>query len=138
MSSSDDDLIEAAREVRERAYAPYSRFRVGAALRLKNGVVVTGVNLESCSYGLTVCAERNAVATAVAGGAAPGDIEIVAIAAAAERPTPPCGACRQVLAEHAGAGARVLLYNVRDGAREEMSLAELLPRAFDRGSFTAP
>jgi homotetrameric cytidine deaminase len=127
-------LINAAVEARARAYAPYSRFQVGAALMLRDGQVVTGVNVENASYGLTVCAERNAIAAAVNAGAGPGDISSVAIATEAEQAAPPCGACRQVLAEFGKPESPVLLYNVKDGKAERATLAELLPHAFLRES----
>jgi homotetrameric cytidine deaminase len=123
-------LIDAAVQARGRAHAPYSRFKVGAALVLRDGTVVTGVNVENASYGLTVCAERNAIAAAVNAGAAVGDVSLVAVAAESETPTPPCGACRQVLAEFLKPAAVVLLHNTRDGKTQRTSMAELLPNAF--------
>jgi cytidine deaminase len=92
-----DPLLEAAREVRRRAHAPYSAFAVGAAVRDERGRIHVGCNVENASYGLTVCAERNAVAAAVAGGAR--HIRAAAVVSAARPPASPCGACRQVLAE---------------------------------------
>jgi len=133
MTPSWQPLVEAASEARQHAYAPYSGFRVGAALQLDDAVV-TGVNVENCSYGLTVCAERNAIAAAVRSGAEPGSVLAVAIVADAEGPTPPCGACRQVLAEFVAPNARVILHNLRDGSSTEMAFTELLPHAFDRSS----
>jgi cytidine deaminase len=130
-------LIERALSAREKAYAPYSRFRVGAALLLKNGQTVVGANVENCSYGLSVCAERHAVAAAVMAGALPGDVIGVAVVADAATATPPCGACRQVLAEFATPDAFVVLYNLRDQHEVMLHMAELLPRAFDRESFSA-
>jgi len=126
------DLVAAAVTARARAYAPYSRFRVGAALLLADGRVVTGVNVENASYGLTVCAERNAVSAAVLAGMRPGDLRALAVAAEADGPVSPCGACRQVLAEFATPDTPVLLHNVRDGATVEHTVAELLPHAFAR------
>jgi len=130
MTPAEDTLVAAAIAARLHAYAPYSKFAVGAALRLANGSVITGVNVENVSYGLTVCAERNAIAAAVQGGAAPGDLRLLAIAAHSDQPVPPCGACRQVLAEFADASLPVLLHNVATGMTEHTSLGELLPRAF--------
>jgi len=123
-----DGLVAAARAARRRAYAPYSRFQVGAAL-LAGGRVFQGCNVENASYGLTVCAERGAVAAMVAGGAR--RIEAVAVASATVPPTPPCGMCLQTLAEFAGPELLVVLAGGR-GARLETTLGALLPQAFTR------
>jgi len=123
-------LIDAALEARTRSYAPYSKFHVGAALLLRDGRIVTGTNVENVSYGLTVCAERHAIAAAVGAGAKPGDVVSVAIVALAEGPTPPCGACRQVLAEFMSPDAHVLMHNLRDQQTVTQTLGELLPSAF--------
>ena len=122
-------LIEAARAARRNAHAPYSGFRVGAAVMAGDRVFV-GVNVENASYPLSVCAERNAVGAAIAAG----EHEILAVAVVADdgEPTPPCGGCRQVLHEF-GPGMRVVSEN-EEGKRAEWSLAELLPHAFDRSS----
>ena len=122
------ELIAAARAVRARAWAPYSRFRVGAAV-LAGGAIHRGCNVENASYGLTVCAERNAVAAAVAAGAR--RIDAVAVASGTSPPTPPCGACLQVLAELGRRSTAVILLGAR-GARVETTLGDLLPRAFGR------
>jgi len=121
-------LVAAARAARRKAYAPYSRFRVGAAV-LAGRAVFRGVNVENASYGLTICAERVAVAAAVAAGAR--RIDAVAIASGTREPTPPCGACLQVLAEFGGPELPVVLAG---GGRlvVETTLGELMPRAFGK------
>jgi len=103
---SRDELLSQARTVADRAYAPYSRFRVGAALRTVTGEVYTGVNMENRSYGLTICAERGAVQRAVADGHTRFS-EIAVVCPDADQPTAPCGACRQVLSEFMDAEAQV-------------------------------
>jgi len=118
-----DTLVEAAWVVRDRAYAPYSKFRVGAALLAADGRVFTGCNVENLSYGLTICAERVAVGTAIAAGAS--EFSAVAVVADTKVPISPCGACRQVMAEFRV--GRVWLAN-RDECLE-FTLEALLPRA---------
>lgn len=121
-------LERAAREVQTRAHAPYSRYRVGAALLTDAGSVHTGCNVESASYGLTVCAERNAIAAMVAAGErAP--VAIVVVTAGPEAGSP-CGACRQVLAEFATELPIRLVTADGAGAPTTTSLEELLPLAF--------
>ncbi len=120
-----EGLVEAARAIREHAYAPYSGFLVGAAL-LAGGRVFTGVNVEIASYPISVCAERNAVAAMVAAGER--RVEAVAVVTDAPTPTPPCGGCRQCLWEF-GPGAVVVAHTL-EGGRTRWSLAELLPSAF--------
>ena len=119
-------LLRAARAARRNAHAPYSRFRVGAAV-LAGGRVHAGANVENASYGLTLCAERVAACAAIAAGARRLDAVVVASPRAA--PIPPCGACLQTLAELAGPGLPVVLVGAR-GRRVRTSLGELLPRAF--------
>jgi len=121
-------LARAARAARRRAYAPYSRFRVGAAVRA-GGALHAGCNIENAHYGLTVCAERVGVAAAVAAGAR--RIDAIAIASGTDEPTPPCGMCLQTLAEFAGPELPVRLAGARGGT-VDTTLGELLPRAFTR------
>jgi cytidine deaminase len=121
-------LARAAVAVRRKAYTPYSRFRVGAAV-LAGGDIHVGCNVENASYGLTVCAERAAVAGAVAAGVR--RLSAVAVASGTVPPTPPCGMCLQTLAEFAGPELPVVLVGAR-GAREETTLGALLPKAFTK------
>jgi cytidine deaminase len=118
-----DALVAAAAAVQKRAYAPYSHFAVGAALRAADGAIYVGCNVENASYGLTICAERNAVAHAVASGAH----EFIACAVMTTNGVSPCGACRQVLAEFNPQMTVILV----DGAGNQRvhSLADLLPGA---------
>jgi len=119
-----NELVSAARQVRENAYAPYSRFQVGAALRTASGRIFCGCNVENLSYGLTVCAERAAVFAAVAAGET--KFEAIAIVADSGTPVTPCGACRQVMAEFSS-DLKVCSANLQD-QRYETTIAELLPR----------
>lgn len=119
------DALDRARAVAARAHAPYSGVRVGAVLVDADGREHPGVNVESASYGVTICAERSALARAVTDGA--GELRRLAVARADGAPISPCGACRQALAELGG--ALVVTYLAPDGLRER-SLAELLPDPF--------
>ena len=119
-------LREAALRALVNAYAPYSNFRVGAALKTRGGEVVTGCNMENSAYGLAICAETLAVASAVSQGLT--DFDEIAIATDDGEPTPPCGACRQVLNEFAP-NIRISSYT-RDGKEAVWTLDELLPHAF--------
>jgi cytidine deaminase len=121
-------LIARARAVQPRAYAPYSKFSVGAAI-VADGRVFEGVNVENAAYPLCTCAERAAVAAAVTAGARA--IEAVAVSTGASPPASPCGACRQILIELAPDPAAVRVVSVNDrGERREWTLAELLPDGF--------
>lgn len=122
-----DRLVEAALEARARARAPFSGFQVGAALEEEDGRIFTGCNVESASYGLTMCAERVAVFRAVAEGGR--RFARIVVTADSETLTPPCGACRQVLWELCG-DVEIVLVNLK-GARETVRLSALLPRPFD-------
>lgn len=125
MKKEYSSLVAAAKKAMKNAYAPYSKFKVGAAVLGGSGKIYAGVNVENASYGLTVCAERNAVAAAAAAGEK--RIKAVAVAADTSRPTPPCGACRQVLAEFCG-DADVILAGRKGIATRKLSA--LLPEAF--------
>src|SRR5437868_2775068 len=119
-------LREAALRALNNAYAPYSHFRVGAALRTRRGEIVVGSNIENSAYGQAICAETLAIASAVSQGLK--DFEEIAIATEDKEPTPPCGACRQVLSEFAP-NIRISSYT-RNGKEAAWSLGELLPHAF--------
>ena len=120
------ELMLAAERARRRAYAPYSAFPVGAALLLRDGRVIPGCNVENASYGLSVCAERNAVWKAVSEGAR--DFAAIAITAREGHGAPPCGSCRQVL--HEFAPALQVYYRSAKGAIVKRTLAALLPEGF--------
>ena len=121
----DQELYDAAVKARKNAYCPYSHFAVGAAVRTRDGRIFTGCNIENASYGLTVCAERNAIFAAVKEGYR----EFLALLVTADTPEPvsPCGACRQVMAEFKI--SNVLLTNVQ-GAYQETTIEALLPDGF--------
>ena len=121
------DLVTAARRARRRAHAPFSGFRVGAALETASGVIVGGCNIENASYGLTLCAERVAMFKALSDGHR--RFRRIAVVADTEAPTPPCGACRQILWEFGG-DLEVVLANLRR-VQERLQLSALLPRPFE-------
>lgn len=122
-------LIRAAEAARDNAHAPYSRYRVGAALVTVDGRVFSGCNVENASFGLSVCAERNAVAAAVAAGAR--EFRLLVVVTDSSPPAAPCGACRQVLAEF---GSFLVLLVNPAGERLASSVAELQPRPFRGGN----
>jgi cytidine deaminase len=121
-----DSLFEHADEARRKAYAPYSRFRVGVAVLATDGSVHLGCNVENASYPLTMCAERNALARMVVDGKKP---LAVAILVASRRPTPPCGACRQVLSELCAPSLQVRS-RTSSGKEQRFTVKGLLPHAF--------
>jgi cytidine deaminase len=123
----DEELIAAAISVRAQAYAPYSKFAVGAAVRSMDGRIFTGVNVENVSYGLTICAERTAIVQAVAAGKR--QLTRLVVATDGPQPSAPCGACLQVMAEFDI--TNVILCTL-DGLRQEFLLSELLPHAFHK------
>lgn len=131
--SARDELIAAARAAQEGAYAPHSRFRVGAALRFADGSIVTGTNVENASYGLSLCAETVAVAKALGEGRRGGLVE-VAVTGSGEGTITPCGRCRQVLHELADLGdTDPLILCCGPAEMREVRLSSLLPDAFGPG-----
>jgi cytidine deaminase len=123
-------LLRRARTAARRAYAPYSKFNVGAAVRTTRGAIFTGVNVENASYGLTICAERNAIAAAVAGEGAKMRLAAIAVfVTAGDGGFPPCGACRQVIAEFA-TPETVAVFGGADGEPVVTGASDLLPHAF--------
>jgi cytidine deaminase len=128
LARSDRELIAAAKQARLRAHAPWSQFKVGAAARF-GATIVPGCNVEFDVYGLTNCAERSAIFSAFAIGAARKPLAAVAVVADTPDPVLPCGACRQVLFERGGPELRVILANLRGDARV-MRMQELLPEGF--------
>lgn len=123
-------LLDAARAVREMAYVPYSRFKVGAAIRGRSGAIYRGCNVENVAYPEGTCAEAGAIAAMVAAG----ETELIEVAVIADSPSPvpPCGGCRQKLAEFARADTQVLLATT-EGATLATTVGELLPGRFDAG-----
>ncbi|HEX8399505.1 MAG TPA: cytidine deaminase [Pyrinomonadaceae bacterium] len=128
MDNKRKELVEAASAVRENSYAPYSKFRVGAAVEAKDGKIYSGCNIESASYGLTVCGERVAIWKAVSEGEH--EFKQIAVVVDTEELTPPCGVCRQILWEFCG-NVPVTLANL-SGKSETVMMEDLLPRAFGR------
>ncbi|MDE4542593.1 MULTISPECIES: cytidine deaminase [unclassified Thermoanaerobacterium] len=122
-----EKLLEVAKEARESAYAPYSKFKVGACVITSNGKIYKGCNIENSSYGLTNCAERTALFSAYANGDR--DIEAIAVVADTDGPVSPCGACRQVMYELGGEDMTVILGNMK-GDFVIKKAKDLLPYAF--------
>ena len=122
-------MVELAREAQKRAHAPYSGFKVGSALRTRTGEIVTGCNVENASFGLTLCAERVAVFKAISEGMRPDEFTAVAVVADTDQPTPPCGACRQILWEFCGDIPVILATPAEVKAVHQ--LRDLLPHPFD-------
>lgn len=120
-------LLDAANQLLDKAYAPYSHFRVGASLVTPNGRIFSGCNVENASFGLTVCAERNAVFQMVAGGER--EISSILIASESDMWIPPCGACLQVLAEFSKPETKIWLAN-RAGNIQEFTFSHLMPQIF--------
>lgn len=124
-----NDLLKQAIEARKNAYVPYSQFKVGAAILLKNGEVIKGSNIENASFGLTNCAERSALYSLYSQGYKKEDIVAIAVSGDTESPISPCGACRQVMMELVPSNTPIYLTNLR-GDVKETSTKELLPYAF--------
>jgi cytidine deaminase len=129
MAVTAEQLISAATEAMHRAFAPYSDFKVGAALETASGEMVSGCNIENASYGLTMCAERVAIFKAVSEGVR--EFTRIAVVTDTDRLTPPCGACRQIIWEFCG-DVPVIMSNLK-GETKECRMGELLPDAFDGG-----
>ena len=126
---TDAELMEVAKAYRLRAYAPYSHFQVGAAVRTRAGHVYGGCNIENAAYSPGNCAERTAIFRAIADGRQPGDFVSLAVVGDTQGPISPCGACRQVILELGGAGLEVVLANLGD-AVAVTTAEQLLPGAF--------
>lgn len=128
--------LVAAKAVMQRAHAPYSGFHVGAAIVMSDGEIFAGCNVESASYGLTLCAERSGLSAAIAarGSLGPSSVEAVVITTESDSPTPPCGACRQWLAEFAPLAT--VLSVAGNGAERRWTVKELLPAAFTGDQLT--
>jgi cytidine deaminase len=120
-------LIEEAKVAREKAYVPYSKFKVGAALLTEDGTVIHGCNIENAAYSMTNCAERTALFKAYSDGIT--KFKAIAVVADTDGPVAPCGACRQVISELVGKDTKIILTNL-NGAIKELSVEELLPGAF--------
>lgn len=126
-----DELLAMAWQAYDRAYCPYSKFQVGAALETSKGQRFNGCNVEVANYGCTLCAERTAIVKAVSEGAmGPGELEIMVIAAATPEAIGPCGSCRQMIEEFAHKETRIVLSNHRGQIAAEYKHRELLPLAF--------
>jgi cytidine deaminase len=123
-----EQLVEAARAARRHAVADFSGFRVGAALETDAGEIITGCNIENATYGLTVCAERVAIFKALSDGKR--SFRRIAVVADTQDPTPPCGACRQIIWEFCG-DAEVIIANLTD-VKRQLPMRELLPLPFDK------
>ena len=139
MSVQERTLVKAAWLARERAYAPYSQFKVGAAIETRSGQIFTGCNVEIANYGCTVCAERTAILKAVSeGGLNPGGLVTVVVATDTSQPTAPCGSCRQVIEEFATPETRVLISNQQGKVAMSFYHGELFPHAFNASQIETP
>lgn len=123
-------LVNDAIKARENSFSPYSKFKVGAVLLTKDGKIYPGANIESSSYGLTICAERNSLFGAYARGVKKDDIVALAVVADTSTPCSPCGACRQIMADLMPRNAKIILANLK-GDTLTYDISDLLPYAFD-------
>jgi cytidine deaminase len=124
-----EEIFALALDARSKSYSPYSKFKVGAVLIFDDDSYVKGCNVENASYGLSNCAERTAIFSAVAQGKKLQNVKILAIVGSSERPISPCGACRQVMSECFNKETKILLFNLK-GESKEFTLGELLPYSF--------
>src|SRR5690554_7856062 len=122
--------LEAAKQARLKAYVPYSKFKVGAAIELNDGTIIHGANIENSSFGLTSCAERNALFSLISRGYDPKEIKEITIIGSSKEPISPCGACRQVMSELVPESATIYLTNLEKLVKET-NTKELLPYNFD-------
>ena len=128
-----NELILKAKDAREASYSPYSKFKVGAAILMKDGTYILGCNVENSSYGLSICAERNALFQMVARGYKKGDAKAMCIIGQTDDPISPCGACRQVMEELLTKDCKIVLANLKNDVKE-MTIEELLPYSFSEDS----
>ncbi|WP_101844053.1 cytidine deaminase [Halobacillus sp. Marseille-P3879] len=128
-----EQLINEAKQIREKAYTPYSKFKVGAALLTKDGTLYTGCNIENAAYPVTCCAERVAIFKAVADGHY--EFNELAVVADTERPVPPCGSCRQVMSEFFQPDIKIHLTNLGNSVKT-VKMSELLPFSFSPDDLT--
>lgn len=122
--------LKAAKQARLKAYVPYSKFKVGAAIVLNDGTIIHGANIENSSFGLTSCAERNALFSLISQGYDPKEIKEITIIGGSKGPISPCGACRQVMSELVPKNTKIYLANLEEEIYET-SVSELLPFGFD-------
>jgi len=124
-----DRIIENANKVMENSYSPYSNFKVGASILMKDGTYVNGTNIENASYGATNCAERSAIFMAISLGYKKGDFDKIAITSYLDKPTPPCAICRQVMLEFFDKDVEIIMTN-KEGIVKKTNIDELVPYQF--------
>lgn len=124
---SSEELFKAALKIRDNSHSPYSQYKVASAVKMDDGNIYTGINVENCSYGATICAERSAICTAISAGAK--KIESIVIVTNNTPPGPPCGMCMQVISEFADKDTQVHLANT-DGVQKTLAFSELMPIQF--------